>query len=123
MLIGGQGCGARGVVITQGGWLGDHLVCKHFAIVIVGFPFPMWGFVVEHQEEWFVLGSGLEHADANVGDDVCCIAFVNLGAFGVVEDGVEIAALSGKNVPVVKACWIATEMPLAHHKSVITAVL
>lgn len=123
LLVLREGCGAGGVVIEEGVGLRDDAVFEESSIALVRLPSPVGGFLVEHEEEWFVLGAGLEEFDSEVAGDVGAVALDGKFLGFCEEGGVPVGALSRENDPAVEADGVAAEVPFSDHAGVVTALL
>ena len=84
----------------------------------------MAGFVVHEESEGLVFVTRLiEPVNGFVGDNVREVAFYHIGTVGVVEVGVVIVALCGKNVPMVETGGTAHEVPFTDQRCLIAGFL
>ena len=80
--------------------------------------------MLTHQKERFFLVAIIQPIERFLGSEVGCVSLkAFLAAIHLNEDGVVVAALPGKNLPVVEANGIGFQMPFADDRGVIAALL
>ena len=100
-----------------------HVVVE-VEVARVGTPHAVGGLVVEEQAEGLRLVALVAHpVYGQVGDDVGHVALSLHGLSIVDEGGIVVVALTGEDVPIVEACWVAGEVPLADDAGFVAGLL
>ena len=112
------------VVVIEIGGKFEGFVFVFVQILQLGEPVAMAGFVMHEERERFALVSFLiQPMNGFVSNDVGEIAFRHVGTVGIVEVGVVVVALCGKDVPMVETGGLAHEVPLADQCGLVTGFL
>jgi len=83
----------------------------------------MGSFVLTHEQERPIVGSLLKPFESQVGCDCRAVAFDLATAIFIEELRVVVRSLSRQDLPVLEACGLRVEMPLANHRGLIASFL
>ena len=120
LLVLGERCWPRGIVVEERGGLRDHRRGEPLAITLVGRPLAVGRLLVEHQEKWPVLRPRREELEPQVGRDLRAVPIDRERAARHEERRVAVGTLTGQHGPAVKAGGVTAEVPLADHAGVVT---
>ena len=114
-----------GVIVEEAVGLGEGDVVEKGKVAFGGSPIAVGGFVLRHDHERLFGSYGFFNlVESDGGDDVVAVAGVSLHlAIHLLEVGVVIGALAGKNFPMVEANRIGAEVPLTNHGGAVASLL
>ena len=118
-----EGRWPRFVVIPQRRWFRKLAIGKEGFVLQIRIPLAMRCFVVEHQEEGLVFGSGLEELDPELGCDLRTVPFDGEFFAWNKKLGVPVGSLTGQDDPTIESSRVASQMPLADHPGVVASGL